>query len=140
MLRKKEQQIKTARCILTRADEYFLVIHHSRMFSDSKSWGLPGGRIEHGESSNDALTRELNEELYICIEDFFNVGDYQYKGHTHRVFAAECNEEITKFNRNEIKTIGWHNAEEVKTYEQEGLLHCGFEWQAICDFEAMRSS
>ena len=131
MTRKEEQQIKTARCILTKADKYFLVVHQSRMFSGRTSWGLPGGRVEQGETCGEALIRELNEELYICINHFLNVGDYKYKGHTHRIFAAECNEKIVKFDRNEIKKIGWHSAEQVKTYEQQGLLHTGFEWQAI---------
>ena len=136
----KEKQLKTARCILTRDDKYFLVMHQTRMFSDSKRWGLPGGRIEPGEAYDKALIRELREELYINVDDLMEVGDYRYKGHDHRIFAAECHETITRFDRNEIKRIGWHTADDIRRYEHRGLLHAGFEWQAVLDFESLRSS
>ena len=135
-----EPQIKTARCILVKANAYFLVIHHTRIFSGKKKWALPGGRIEPGETSHEALIRELHEELYIDVDHLVKVGDYLYKGHGHRIYAAEYLEPISKFNRNEIKKIGWHKAEDIRKFEQQGLLHAGFEWRAIKDFEAIRLS
>jgi phosphoglycolate phosphatase len=35
----------------------------------SNLWGIPGGKIKYGESSNDALRREVKEETNLDIED-----------------------------------------------------------------------
>lgn len=135
----KRNQLKTARCILTREDQYFMVVHHSRLFSGKRRWGLPGGRIEADESCRQALVRELQEELFIDVGDLLEVGDYQYKGHDHRIFAADCETSISRFNRSEIRSIGWHSAADLQHYEEKGLLHAGFEWRAIQDYQAITS-
>jgi 8-oxo-dGTP pyrophosphatase MutT (NUDIX family) len=45
---------------LIRRDDTFLVVRHT---AGSRSWDLPGGRMERGESIEQALRRELSEEL-----------------------------------------------------------------------------
>ena len=35
----------------------------------SGKWGIPGGKIEYGESSEDALRREIAEETNLAISD-----------------------------------------------------------------------
>ncbi len=39
-------------------------------------WGIPGGFIDPGESAPVALTREIKEELGICINKFTYFGSY----------------------------------------------------------------
>ena len=43
-------------------------------------WEFPGGKIEEGESSEDALVREIREELgvKIAVREFLTTVSYQY--------------------------------------------------------------
>jgi 8-oxo-dGTP pyrophosphatase MutT (NUDIX family) len=136
----KKHKHRTVRCILKQEGLYFLVMHQTRVFSGKKRWGFPGGRIERGEELRKALTRELREELYISIADFSEVGDYRYKGYHHRIYGSEYSDPIIKFDRSEIHKVGWHSIEEIRKFSVGGLLHTGFELEAIRDFEKLRLS
>lgn len=129
---------KTVRCVLRQQDRYFLVVHNSRLFTGNRPrWGLPGGRIEWGEDFEEALARELWEELSIDPKDFAEIGDYRYKGFRHKIFGADFDEPILRFDRSEIRKIGWHSYDEIMAYEAAGQLHTGFELDAIRDFAAI---
>ena len=50
--------------------------------SGDKYWALPGGKIKYGESSFDAIVRELNEELAIdniINTEFVGMNEYFFK-------------------------------------------------------------
>jgi len=48
--------------------QHIFIVHHKK----AKQWIVPGGHIEKGELLEDALRREVNEELGITVE---TVGD-----------------------------------------------------------------
>ena len=58
---------KTARCILWSGERFLLAVHHSYVPFNRGRWGLPGGRIETGESAEAAARREVAEELGIDL-------------------------------------------------------------------------
>ncbi|MEM7019730.1 MAG: NUDIX hydrolase, partial [Pseudomonadota bacterium] len=101
-----------------------------------KNWGLPGGRIEAGEDFVDALTRELEEELFIKPTEYTEIGDYRYKGHYHRIFGTVYEQPLIKFDRRELLKIGWYSLDEVAAFEQADMLHAGFELLAISKYNA----
>ncbi|MBD3647626.1 MAG: NUDIX hydrolase [Pseudomonadales bacterium] len=130
----KKPRHRTVRCILRREDQFFLVIHNNRLFQNKGKWGLPGGRIEPGEDFEQTAIRELKEELYISVHSLYEGGDYRYKGYYHKVFAADFDEPIIRFDRYEILKIGWHSLDEIRDLEASGRLHAGFELEAILDY------
>ena len=127
-------QYKTARCILWSGDRFLLAVHHSYLPHSRGRWGLPGGRIEVGESAEAAARREVSEELSIELGELLDCGDYRYKGARHKVFGTRYDGVVHTFDHNEIERIGWHSLEEVALLERDGRLHAGFEREAIDAF------
>jgi 8-oxo-dGTP pyrophosphatase MutT (NUDIX family) len=129
----KKPPLRTVRCILECDGRFLLVVHRAARGRKPRGWALPGGRVERGEDPEAALRRELREELRIRVGDLRLVGDYRYKGHVHRVFAAACDKPLLKFPRAEILKLGWHSAAAVDAFEDTGDLHAGFEARAVRD-------
>lgn len=133
------RRFRTVRAILRQQDRFLLVVHHGFAWGRDR-WGLPGGRIEHGEELHETARRELREELSIHVPDLTPVGDYRYKGSMHRVFGGDFDGRILEFDRSELARVGWHTLEEVSKLAGRGSLHGGFEEAAIRDFLRLRGS
>ena len=130
--------IRTVRAVLRQRGRFLLVVHNG-FWGRRERWGLPGGRIEHGEDYRDTAERELEEELSIRVASLEQIGDYAYNGALHRVFGTDFDGAIVDFDRSEIDRIGWHTLDDVAKLAQDRALHTGFEETAIRDFLKLRS-
>lgn len=61
--------------LIKKGDQFLLV--KERMKSGSDCWIIPGGKVEFGESLEEALIRELEEEISIHAEVIRFIAHYQ---------------------------------------------------------------
>jgi 8-oxo-dGTP pyrophosphatase MutT (NUDIX family) len=127
-------QFRTARCILWSGERVLLAVHHNYLPHKRGRWGLPGGRIEMGETAEEAARREVTEELGLTLGELIDCGDYRYKGSRHKVFGTRFDGNVDAFDRNEIAAIGWHSIDEIEAFQRGHRLHAGYEHDAVRAF------
>jgi 8-oxo-dGTP diphosphatase len=86
--------VQVAAAVLVRGDGQVLLAQRPAGKAYAGYWEFPGGKVEAGESTHDALVRELREELGIAVRQAFPwlVQDFVYPHaqvelHFFRVFA-----------------------------------------------------
>ena len=74
----KKKIIRVAAAIIRKGDEVFST---QRGYGNYKDWWeFPGGKIEAGETPEQALTREIREELAaeISVDEYLTTVEYDY--------------------------------------------------------------
>ncbi|MDB9952011.1 NUDIX domain-containing protein [Porticoccaceae bacterium] len=56
----------------------------------NNSWGLPGGALDIGETIQEALVRECQEEMSLDIEVEYLSGVYYHSAHESQAFIFKC--------------------------------------------------
>ena len=78
-------------------------------------WEFPGGKIEAGESPQDALKREIREELStdICIEEFLCTVKYDYPKFHLTMHCYACSLLTETLHLNEHEDACWLKSDEL---------------------------
>jgi 8-oxo-dGTP diphosphatase len=81
-------------------------------------WEFPGGQIERGESKEDALHREILEELSITIKIDFLIGDFSntLNERTVRIFAFAAQALSNDVKVTDHLDVRWVQPSELKKY------------------------
>src|SRR5262245_30801732 len=71
--------MRVAGCFLTYQDQFVILLRHSHK-PEGNTWGLPGGKVEPGETDQAAMLRELAEETgYLASAGQLRyIGDYDF--------------------------------------------------------------
>ncbi len=82
-------------------------------------WEFPGGKIQPGESREQALVREIHEELDtdIAIDRFLTTIDYDYPDFHLTMHCFLCRLRESGFTLNEHHAARWLNAETLPTVQ-----------------------
>jgi 8-oxo-dGTP pyrophosphatase MutT (NUDIX family) len=132
--------VDRVRCVLMHEQRYLLAQHNSRRRENRSRWGLAGGRVRGRENPLECLRRELMEELGCRVPYLIELGDWQHRDETHRIFGCEITQNIETFDTDELCAIEWFTHAEVVQLASSGRLRTGFELAAITAFERQRPS
>lgn len=97
-------------CFIRRNDGKILGVTRK---TDHSDWGLPGGKVDEGETLEQAATRELKEETgldAIALKPIYNAVDSQ--GYDTTVFLTDV-QDIDSIFTNETGKIGWITPQEL---------------------------
>ncbi len=85
----------------------------------SKKFEFPGGKIEQGESKEDALIREIKEELnmVINVESEFLTVKHQYPDFHLTMYSFICTCNDTKLQLNEHIGFKWLKREKLSSLD-----------------------
>ena len=111
------KKIEVVAAILHRDGAYFATQRGYGEFEGM--WEFPGGKIEPGESSEDALKREIQEELGvdIVIEDLICTTEYDYPSFHLTMHCYLCRVEAGEIELREHKSARWLRPEELGSVE-----------------------
>ena len=132
--------VDRVRCVLMHEKHYLLAQHKSRRRENRSRWGLAGGRVRDRENPQECLRRELIEELGCRVPYLIELGDWQHRDETHRIFGCELTQNIETFDADELSAIAWFTLAEVVQLASAGHLRTGFELAAIATFERQHTS
>lgn len=119
------KKIEVVAAVIKREDKIFITRRGYGEFIDM--WEFPGGKIEEGESREEALKREIEEELEldIDIKDFLTTIDYDYPNFhlTMHCFLCEVvGGELTLHAHNSVKWITFNELENQKWVPADVLV------------------
>jgi len=99
-------------------DGRFLAARRSETMAWAGFWEFPGGKVEPGETLEEALKRELHEELSIAIDAFslWKVKDKKVTGGAIRLFFHLVTEFSGTPTPREGQELAWITCDEAKDY------------------------
>lgn len=109
--------VRVAAAIIIRDDKVFATQRGYGAFKDG--WEFPGGKIEDGETPQEALIREIKEELDTEIEvaDFLETVEYDYPDFHLSMDCFLCTVRSGELVLKEHEAARWLTAETLDSVE-----------------------
>ena len=95
-------------------DNKVLMVQRAAHLIMGGAWCFPGGHIEQGETSDQALVRELKEELGLEVTCERRLGEIEVaNGYVLDVFIASCARLALQPSAHEIAEVRWVSSDEI---------------------------
>ena len=107
------KRIEVVAAIIRKGDTIFAT---QRGYGDFKDWWeFPGGKMEPGETPEEALVREIREELSteISVDKFLYTVDYDYPAFHLTMHCYMCSLLCDALHLNEHEAARWLKADEI---------------------------
>ena len=109
------KRIEVVAAVISRDGKYFATQRGYGEFKDY--WEFPGGKMETGESREQALRREIMEELdtEIRVEDFLMTVDYDYPAFHLTMHCFLCTVVSGRLELKEHESAMWLVPQDLRT-------------------------
>ena len=109
------KRIEVVAAVISRDGKYFATQRGYGEFKDY--WEFPGGKMEPGESREQALRREIMEELdtEIRVEDFLMTVDYDYPAFHLTMHCFLCTVVSGRLELKEHESAMWLVPQDLRT-------------------------
>ena len=107
------KQIEVVAAIIRRGDKIFAT---QRGYGEWKDWWeFPGGKMETGETPEEALVREIREELSaeISVDEYLCTVEYDYPGFHLTMHCYLCSLVTEALHLNEHEAAKWLEKDEL---------------------------
>ena len=94
------------------------ILATQRGYGDFKDWWeFPGGKMETGETPEEALKREIQEELSteICVDEFLCTVEYDYPAFHLKMHCYLCSILTEALHLNEHEAAKWLRKDELNS-------------------------
>ena len=111
------KQVEVVAAIIRREGRIFA---SQRGYGDWKDWWeFPGGKMEAGETPEDALRREIREELSteINVDEYFCTVDYDYPNFHLTMHCYLCSLLTDALHLNEHEAARWLTKDELESVQ-----------------------
>ncbi|HAR99929.1 MAG: NUDIX hydrolase [Candidatus Moranbacteria bacterium GW2011_GWC2_37_73] len=107
---------------IIKKDEKFLIAKRKAGGVVGGKWEFPGGKMEHNESPQECLKRELKEELDIdvVVGEFFDENIHHYRTGILKIIAYSVDCFNGEFELREHDEIRWIRACEMDNFDFTG--------------------
>jgi 8-oxo-dGTP pyrophosphatase MutT (NUDIX family) len=121
---------EAARALVVDRDDRVLLVQYRRPVGDETWWGTPGGGIDPGESHEQALRRELREEIGL---DAFELGPLLFEHVGEFSWAAQLFRQV---NTTYLVRVPEHAPQATVDLAAEGVA--GVRWWTLAELETSR--
>ncbi len=103
-----------------------IIVHDGKVFATQRGygefkdgWEFPGGKTEHGESSEDAIVREIKEELDADIEvvKYLDTVEYDYPTFHLSMDCFICRMKSDEMIIKEAEDVRWLTIDDLYSVE-----------------------
>lgn len=111
--------INVVAAVICNEDNKILIAQRNLKKSQGGLWEFPGGKIEQGETKEQAIIREIKEEmnLDIKVEKYLAEKTFEYPEKVINLIALKCRIISGKIMLNEHEDVKWINKDEFKQFD-----------------------
>lgn len=119
------------------ADGNILLIDHYRYQTDTRGWEIPAGKVDPGETAEQAAVRELREETGHVATSLKYLGKYHpTNGSSNQTFNIFVVRDVTRTGEiedtNEVMGLKWFSPDEVRGMIARNEIMDGLSLTALC--------
>lgn len=110
--------IDVVAAVIQNKEGKILIAQRNLKKSQGGLWEFPGGKIEPNETKEEAIIREIKEEMDIDIEakKFIDQKIFNYPDKDINLIAIECKKIKGDIKLNEHEDIKWVNKNELRNF------------------------